>query len=130
MSGTLFGRLRGRPDKYDQYWLGTYFPSKSQFKEATDHFAAALNGGFDHRIVYCHLLEAAMRLSGRTSPAAIRIGEIFYHMNRPFGSVESAAPPLPGCQRFENWLRNQLRLGPLGRIAKSVGLGVRGNTRN
>ncbi len=58
-------RLGRSPDKYAQYWLGSYFFSKGSYVRSINHLRNALSAGFQHRIIYYRMLQAALRLSGR-----------------------------------------------------------------
>lgn len=107
-------QLGASPNKYEQYWVGTYFLSKARYAEALDHLVRALHGGFIHRIGYCELLEAALKASGSSTPARITIGGLTYHVNDPVRVAESSAAPLSRYQEFENDLMRRGGLRFLG----------------
>ncbi len=87
-------RLRGSGDKYDQYWLGSYFLSKKKYGSAIDRFKRALSLGFDHRILYYRLLEASLRLGGSQLSPSSAMNELI-----------SYSQPFPMAQRS---IRHQL----------------------
>ncbi len=76
-------RLSASEDKYDQYWLGSYFLSKKKYGLAIDRYRRALSLGFDHRILYYRLLEASLRLGGSQLSPSAAMNELMIY-SQPF----------------------------------------------
>jgi hypothetical protein len=105
---------------YDQYWVGAYHLMAGRHAKALEHFVFALNAGFNHRIIYGGLLEAALQVSGNTAPARLSIRDLTYHVNQVGPQAESSAPPLSRYQRFENALLRYRGISVLGSILKGL----------
>ncbi len=96
--------LRDSTSKYDRYWLGTYYLSAGRVAEALECFREAIVAGFNHPIMYCVLLEAAVRVSRCEDPVTVSIGNLVYHIGRNRSHAESGAAPLSPYIRLENRL--------------------------
>ena len=97
-------RLTTSKNKYDQFWVGSYYLAGGRHEEVFEHLVRALRTGFNHRIIYGYLLEIAGHVSGNRTPLEVSIQDIKFRIRQDGTEVESSAPPLPVYQRFENWL--------------------------
>ncbi len=66
-------RLAASHDPSHHYWLGRYWLGRGRYARAISQFRDALRLGFDYRIVYYRMLQAALGLSGSevSAPHAI-----------------------------------------------------------
>lgn len=117
--------LQTSANKYEQYWVGTYFLSRRSYDKALDYLTAAVKSGFDHRMIYPELLEASMKLSGNATAVKLSLGDLTYYINDPLRVADSSAPPLSRYQVLENWLVREGALGIVGQLLKGARLWVR-----
>jgi glycosyltransferase involved in cell wall biosynthesis len=122
--------LKQSTDKYDQYWVGTYLNAQGRYAEALGHFVQALQSGFNHGIIYCWLLEAALKSSGYETPASISLGDLIYHVNDLSCTAESSAPRLSRYQDFENRLFRHPTWSLAARLLKKIRMFLRRLRRN
>jgi glycosyltransferase involved in cell wall biosynthesis len=117
-------KLRDSEDRFDQYWLGSYFLARGELEKASHHFQRALSAGFRYRIIYLKLLQMASRASGSDQ----KIGDLLTDLQRYSEPVPEAQMPLrqrlfQRMIRSRHWRRPALQLK--GVVDRLRGTGAR-----
>lgn len=99
-------------DKYFQYWIGGFYLAKNNYEMALEHFEKALKLGFDYPIIYCKVLETAIKCSGSAVSLEHKLSELQNYLLMP------GPKPLSRKEKIRDYVLKNPTLAALSKPAR------------